>query len=511
MAERCDAGAIEEIDAGVVEPTWKADLLPVLGWLLAAAALRFIGLGRFSLWGDEYYSLDNAIDLFSPRMQLGDYAFLPFFMLERLVLEVSGMAHVTAPDPVRLAFLLRLVPAAAGSIAVAAAYRCSRGFLRRGERHALAALLAFSPWFLLFSQMARSYSLLLAFVVPATFELLRAAREGSVRRGVVGTAWALVATITHPTAALLLVGHVAAALVAALMRVRPLSRGLLPPLLMPLVLALPAAIWPGAVRDTLVYKLQAQDAGIESVGALLLGIGWNVGPVVAALALLGLPVLWRRDRVVAVYVVVGVAMPVLVMIGLAMFGTSVEQRYLLAVVPLAMIPAALLIGEIAGQLRECVPRLAVPALALVAYTPGVVSELIDGNRHDLAAAAELVRSRLAVGDGIISETHALMRRYLPADFPADRLLEAPPQTSDPDREQHTSMWKSCPRIWIVIPADFEEHDLTHRSFLRWAWSQGRLVQEIWHPRLDYHQNRLWVFLVEPAHTLKWWPGWQAKG
>jgi len=37
----------------------------------------------------------------------------------------------------------------------------------------------------------------------------------------------------------------------------------------------------------------------------------------------------------------------------------------------------------------------------------------------------------------------------------------------------------------------------------WAWREGRLVRELWRPRLDYHQNRLRVFVVDTAHAVRW--------
>lgn len=500
MSERSGAGAE------------RSDGLAALGWFALAAALRFLALGRFSLWGDEVYSLDNSLDLFGPRMVAADLAFPVFFALERLVLELAGLAG-PAPDPQALQFVLRLLPALAGSIAAAAAFRSSRGFLGRRERHVLAALVAFSPWFLYFSQLARFYSLVLAFCIPATFELMRAQREGSFRRALAGVTWIALAIGTHPTAGLLLLGELAAVGGAALLRVRPLSRAVVPLVALPLLMAVPALLWPSTVSDTIGYKLRAQDAAVESFGGLLLGIGWNVGPVIGALGVLGLPTLWRRDRELALHVVLGAGVPTALMLALAALHKSVEQRYLIAVVPLALLPAAAFIGELSDRLERTVrgAAVAVPALALAAWAPGIVSELIDGNRHDLAGALRFVTERLRPGDGVIVETHGLARRYLPDSLADEQLLEAPPPSGDAEWRKYESMWGGCPRLWIVIPADFEEKTAETRSFHRWAWEQGRLAQELWRPRLDYHQNRLRVFVVEPERAMKWHPRWQPRG
>jgi hypothetical protein len=474
-------------------------------WTALALALRLPLLGRFSLWGDEVYSLDAARTLFTPAMGPEDLAFPLFPLLERAVLELLGLARTD--DPSRLTWALRIVPALAGALAAGAAFRSSRGFLARRERHVLAALVAFSPWLLFYSQMARFYTLLLALATPAAFELMRATRDASWRRGAAASAWLLAATLAHPTALLLLAGHAAAALAAALLRARRLNAGLVPPLCLPLLLALPAAIWPEAIYKTVLYKLDTRDAGVESVPALLLGIGYSVGPVVAAIAVLGLPSLWRRDRLLAIHCIVGVAAPVATIVALAALGRSVEQRYLLAVLPLALLPAATFLVELgealAARLRGA--RLLVPALALLPWGPGVASEYLDGDRHDLAGAARLLEERMGPQDGVVAETHSLVRRYL-RDLPEERLVEAPPDRAE-NRRQFLAMWERCPRLWIVIPAQFEwmGSGSPERSFQEWAWHEGRLVRELWVPRLDYHQNSLRVYVVETASARKWAP------
>ncbi|MSR47630.1 MAG: hypothetical protein EXS13_11305 [Planctomycetes bacterium] len=494
--------AVEDGDSG------RSDKLATLAWLLVAAALRFACLGRFSLWGDEIYTLENAEQLFTARMQSGDLFFVVFYALERIVLEVAHFFGVNIADPAALQWLVRLVPAVAGTLAVGAAFVGSRGVLRRHERHVLAALIAFSPWFLWFSQTARFYSVELAFCVPATFGLLQAQREGSVRAAVRGVVWLALAMGSNPTAGLLLLGHIVAALVAALLggRRRPrvlLPRAMLPPLALPLLVAIPLLLWPQAFADTLLYKLNAKDAGVESLAGLALGIGWNIGPVVGALGALGLSTLWRRDRPLALYVIVAVGVPTALMLTLAALGKSVDQRYLLGVVVLALLPAATFVGEmsdwLAGALR-CA-RIAVPFAALVAWLPSVASESIDGNRHDLAGALDFVSTRLQPGDGVICDWHALARRYLPATLPDDCLLEAPPPQED--WPQYDAMWSSCKRLWVVVPADFDQMNAETRSFHRWAWSEGRLQREFWRPRLDYHQNRIRVFLIEGGSARKW--------
>jgi hypothetical protein len=472
------------------------------GWFLVAAALRAAGLAQFSFWSDEVYTLENSEQLFGPAMKPSALAFPLCFLLERGAIELARFLGADVGSTATLQWVLRVVPAACGALAAAAAFATTRGVLRRGERHVLAALIAFSPWFLWMSQMARFYALALFFSVPATFALLRAQRDGDRRAAWFGVAWIVASLATHPSAGLLLAGHLAACLAAAMLRIKPLSRAILPPLLVPAAAAAIGVAVP-AIRETIAYRWNAQDAGLESAAGLVLGLGFNFGPVVGALSLLGWPTLWRRDRSLAVHVAVGVGLPVAAVLVLAMQGRAVEQRYLVGLMPLALLPAAAFVGELseraAGALRGA--HLAVPAAALVAWLPGVVSAGVDGDRHDLSGALAFVSERLEPADGIVCETHALARRYLAPDFPAARLIEAPPPRDEGD--EWKSMWKECRRLWVVVQAEFEEMNEETRSFQRWAWQEGRLVREFWRPRLDYHQNRLRVFLVETDRARRW--------
>jgi hypothetical protein len=258
---------------------------------------------------------------------------------------------------------------------------------------------------------------------------------------------------------------------------------------------------------TIGHQWTAHDAAAESPVELVMGIAYSVGPVVATLALLGLPLLWRRDRAWCIHVVAATAFPLLLLLAMAALGKSVEQRYLIALVPLALSPAAI---AIAALWRSVAARglggPLVPVAALLSYAPGLVSNYLDGDRHDLASAVEYVASRFQPGDGIIAKTHMLLSRYLPADFPEYHLLEAPPPPQADDVAQYRRMWSECPRIWIVVPAEFDDFNEETRSFQRWAWREGRLQAELWPPRLDYHQNRLRIFLVDPKRAPPWSPG-----
>src|SRR5262245_34902199 len=101
------------------EPTRGREWRAALGWFAVALALRLLFLGRFSLWGDEDYSLDDALRWGTTHLRPNQLVYPLFFLLERAALEIGGFVDVVHPDPRRMQWWLRIVPALAGAAAAA--------------------------------------------------------------------------------------------------------------------------------------------------------------------------------------------------------------------------------------------------------------------------------------------------------------------------------------------------------------------------------------------------------
>jgi hypothetical protein len=467
-------------------------------WLLVAGGLRFFLLSRWSLWGDEAYSYINARDLWSPDASPSLRAYPLFFVLE-------WFSFAGLEDLVSLELRLRLVPALAGTLAVGALFYGSRGFLGRRERHLIAALACFSPWFVYHSQFARFYSLLLLLSTAAVWAFLGALKAGSPRRMTFAMLLFATAILTHPTAALLLLGILLAALLT-----RPFGTRLTGRLALPVLAVIGAGmvvilLGLETISTTIGYKLSLQDTGADSMVDLALGITYNLGLPVTAVCLLGMPLLLREDREMFWIVLFGAGAALAVVFGLAFIGSPVEQRYLIPVVPLILIPGARLLDGLMGGLERALPRTGwiVPVALLLSYFPGLVSQYVDGDRHDLRGAAELIAGRIGPDDAVVAENHFLMSLYLD-DLDEERIVEAPPQYGRGFDEYRRALRESR-RLWVVIPADFVELGGDREAYHQWAWKEGRLVQELYHPRYDYHQNRLEVFLVDLATAERWKP------
>jgi 4-amino-4-deoxy-L-arabinose transferase-like glycosyltransferase len=191
------AGSPEPPAAGSAPP--RPELVWLAALVAAAAALRFVAIGHQSFWLDESFTVDLV------KRPFGDL--------------VSGIASTESTPPLYyvLAWLwaklfgtheagLRSLSALFGTIAVPVVWRTAREWFGSARAGLIAAaLVAFNPFFVWYSQEARSYSLL---VLMAALSLLWFGRVLRDRTGRAFAGWAVVAALallTHYFAAFLLV------------------------------------------------------------------------------------------------------------------------------------------------------------------------------------------------------------------------------------------------------------------------------------------------------------------
>lgn len=162
----------------------------VLGFLVAAfalAALRFLALGRWSLWLDEALTLSDA------RTHEG--AANPFGYA------LFGWVYGWAERPGEL--LLRLPAAVFGCASIVATAFSLRKFLGARACALGAFFVAASPWHLYWSQNARFYTLAQLLALLGGGALLTGLFRGSTRRTVLGLVSLVLAALTHPSSAFL--------------------------------------------------------------------------------------------------------------------------------------------------------------------------------------------------------------------------------------------------------------------------------------------------------------------
>ncbi len=475
----------------------RGERLALLGWLLVAGLVRGLCLGEWSLWGDEAYSHIHAGELWTEEASPSLKVYPLFFVLEWLCLQFPG-AHES------LELSLRAVPALAGALAVGVLFAGSRRFLDGLTRHLLAALATFSPWLIYHSQFARFYSLLLLLSAVAAFQFYAAVQQNSRRLMIQSMIWFALAIATHPTAVLLL-GSCAAFALASKWRGCDLSWRTLSPLGVLFALgAVLALIKLQSVSETVGFRFFMQDAGADSVPALIQGIAYNLGLSISALAALGAWRLLGRDQSLAAFLWMGAGLPIALVLGLAAIQVPVEQRYLIPVVPLLLVLAAMALAELVTLATQKlrVARWFVPVLALSPFAPAFASHYLDGNRHNLRGAAEWIEERLEEDDAVVAEIHYLFALYVP-QLPEELLLEAPPQFGR-GYDLYRAGLSEAKRVWVVIPTDFQGVSGDRGGFYDWVWEVGSLQQEFFAERWDYHENRLQVFLIEDIAAARTW-------
>ena len=119
---------------------------------LAGLLLRLFRLGHQSFWNDEILTIDNAGGSFLDTLVgLSDPNILPLYYLT-----VHGLIHANPPE-----LWLRLPSALFGALSIPVFYSVVRHRGNQGLALTAAAILAFSPLHVWYSQEARPYALLL--------------------------------------------------------------------------------------------------------------------------------------------------------------------------------------------------------------------------------------------------------------------------------------------------------------------------------------------------------------
>ncbi|MEZ0336193.1 MAG: glycosyltransferase family 39 protein, partial [Gemmatimonadales bacterium] len=386
------------------------------GLIVVAFVLRFARLGLWSLDSDEVFMRRDSLSFrfTNPRPLL-------YFINH----------HVIAPIIPLDEFGIRLLPATFGVLAIPVLYLVTRRFF--GARAALfaAALLAVSPVHVIYSQFGRYWSLvfLLATIYPYALYLGVRGRDG--RALALGIATALLATLAHPSAVLLMGGPAAllafhylrpdrlkllwalpafrwAALAAVVVAVAILIRFI--PILHGWIYEHDANPGPGQ------FLLRKPPRPLKPVLYVLAYVeAWTIPLILAGAA--GIHLLWRdRDRMLAHYLASLFLFP-LVFLCLVMFRTPVSTYYLLAAAPVFFMGAGYSLDRIWQMEWSLRPRWLVPALIVVLMlipgTPTLVSQLLNGRRFDFKAVAEWLQPRLTPGDIAYSDQPVALNHYLP--------------------------------------------------------------------------------------------------
>ncbi len=431
-------------------------------WLaLGLGLVRFVGLGRWSLWLDEALTLADAA--------AGAEAFNP------LGYRLFGALYALAPGrPGELA--LRLPAALCGWLVLPALWFGWRR-LADGRARALAALfVALSTWSLYWSQNARFYTLAQLLGVLGGGWVLAGARERSPARVLLGCATLSLGAAAHPSVAFLAAGVVAAAWVLAIadegaLRVRAT-----------LALVSLAGLALALVWGRSVWALWEANKGRANPLHLVLTTGYSLTPLLGLSWALGCALALRRGplerRALALVGLVGMGLALL-----ASLVSRMSAQYVFALLPWLALGAAW--GtELLGRRW---PWAAVAVALPLAAESAVYGLVRHGDRPRWREAYDLVYARRGPLDLVLGMEAPVGEYYLEPRKSALREWRGVCWL-DAYRAREQEDWTRVGRpIWLIVNeeqlADWAPEDARAlRGFLEGSCERVALFPVRWTPR-----------------------------
>ncbi len=465
------------------------------GLLLLAGALRFWHLGDWNFQATEMFTLRDSLNprLTNPRP-------LVYFLNHYVV----GSFHPLDE------FGLRLLPAVFGILAVVAFSLVCRRLA--GTRAALCStlLLAVSPLHIMYSQLARYWSLVFLFSAIYPYALYLGVRERSRGWLALGCVSVVLAALAHPVSVLLL-GGIALYLVVGLRR-EDLAR----------LWSQKAVRWTAAVALVLAAAILARFVpllqGWISMHDRNPGYGQFLRPPVPALGLkqliyvsiyvesLTVPVvlsaiagiywLWRGgDRSLGRFLAIIAAFHI-GFLTLLSLRTSVSQYYLLPSAPVFYLGAGIFIAQLFRIEAPWRPRWLLPALVLTicvaAGAPTLISDVRDGRRYDFRSSANWIAPQLGPADIVFSDQPMVMAHYLP-QHPVRHLLQDPGLLTKAMDELRAAGQGGA--LWIVAPAPSHAYRTAMKrgGMIGWIYEHCQLRNSIGVGRVDFRQNYLNIY------------------
>ena len=470
--------------------------LLLVGLVVLALLLRFWRLGDWNFQATEMFTLrdSNRPQFLNPRplgYVLNYYLIRPFLSLDE--------------------FAIRLLPALFGALAIPALYWVSRRLI--GTRAALIAalLLAISPLHIMYSQLARYWSLVFLLSAVAPIAIYLGVRDRNRRDLALGVITGVLAVLAHPVSMLLLGGP--ALLIVSRLRAEHLAQlwnQKTARWTMVFLLILTTAIvirlvpilqgWisqhdqnPGSGQ----FLLQAPPPpGLKQIRNLTAFAESLTAPV-ALLGVLGVYLLWREgSRWVALYLASLVVFP-LAFLTLISLRTPISQYYYLPAAPFFFIGAGVFVDRLfANDLR---PRWLLPAavigLVIAAGAPTLISDYRDGRRFDFRSVAVWLEKRLKPGDAVFSDQPMVLAHYL-TGTPVERLRTPAPLGQAMQRLRQANQGGA---LWIVAPAPSHAFraNLKRGGLINWIYQHCQLRNTIGEGRVDLRQDYLQVYRCPP--------------
>jgi Dolichyl-phosphate-mannose-protein mannosyltransferase len=471
----------------------------VICLIILAAALRFWRLGDWNFQATEMFTLrDSSGPQFGNARPLG-YVLTYYLVRPLLPLDEFG---------------LRLLPAIFGVLAIPVLYLVNRHLV--GTRAALfgAMLLAVSPLHVMYSQLARYWSLVFLLSAIYPYAIYLGVRERSRPTLALGLGTGVLAALAHPVSVLLLGGPLL--LLATRLRREQLARLWNEPYARWIVVAV--LVLAGAIALRFMPLLEGwismKDSGPPSGQFLvrpkaapgvkqilyLLGFVESLTVPVALSAVAGIYVLWReRDRSTALFLASVAAFHV-GFLALLLLRTSASFYYLTPAVPVFFMGAGVFLDRLFQVDWKLRPSWLLPGTVAVgmiaAGAPTLISDYRDGRRYDFRGAARWLEAHRAPGDVVFSDQPMVLAHYLPG-VRVQHLRLSPEPLEESVRLLHQSGRGEA--LWIVAPAPSHAFrtNLKQGGLASWLYEHCQLRYSLGNGRVDFRQQYLHIYRCPP--------------
>jgi hypothetical protein len=478
-----------------VDRRQKQILWLIAGLVVVAAVFRFWRLGEWNFQATEIFTLrDSITPQFSNPRPLG---YLLTYYLVRPFLPLDE-------------FGLRFLPAVFGVLAIPALFLIGRRLV--GTNAALFAtfFLALSPLHIMYSQLARYWSLVFLLSAIYPYATYLGIRDRNPRALGLGLLTGILAVLAHPVALLLIVGPMIA---FGWPYLRPASwrpmwsrsgfrwTSLAVGLLIIVVAVRFFPILQGWISQhdqhpgSGQFLLRSSPPGWKQVFFIAAYVDSLTLPLVL-LAILGIYVLWREgQRPLALFSGSLALFPILFLTFLSL-RTPVSQYYLLPTAPVFFLSAGVFLNWVTEVEWGRYPRWLVPgslsAIVIAAGVPTLLSDFRDGRRYDFRSIAEWLRPRVAPADVVFSDQPMVLAHYLPA-AEVITLRRAEPLADT----LHAQRRAGHGRLWIVAPAPSHAFRTNLDGLIDWMYQNCQLQEVSGIGRLDYRQQYLQVYRCPP--------------
>ena len=223
---------------------------------------------------------------------------------------------------------------------------------------------------------------------------------------------------------------------------------------------------------------------------------------VALAGMVGVFLLWRRDRSLGLVLTCLAVLPVAFMLVLSL-RTSISLPYMLMpTAPVFFYGAGVFLDQLTRVDWGVRPQWLVPAtvvtMILTAGAPTVISQYRDGRRYDFRRVAQWLNGKMQPGDAIFSDQPRVLMHYLPGSQIPRLSKDTVPLSQAAEKLKEAGKDGT---LWIVAPAP--SHAFRSAPGLgrlkAWMYDNCQIRNTVGVGRVDFRQHYLQIYRCPPAH------------